>query len=607
VNGGGPNSAGPNNGGPNGGGPADGGTLGDAEVGASAPGGPVEPSRTTEVSRGAADRGAAYRGVPYPVRPLGDRALIVDLADLAQVDAVRAELERTHPEGIDGIVPAARTVAVLLEPRKIAFDAARSWLERTLRSRGNDDGSTPSGGEERTLGRTGAHPRDGGATPVVLDVVYDGADLAETARLAGLSVGELVRRHQDATWRVAFGGFAPGFGYLVTDAEWPQVPRRDSPRTRVPAGSVALAGEFSSVYPREGPGGWQLIGRTDAPLWTPGASRPALLAPGTEVRFRAVRSPAAAAVAPVTATAPLTPLISSAPPVALVLTVVDAGMQLLVEDLGRPGFASFGAARSGALDRGALRLANRLVGNDEAAAGLEVLLSAQVRFHRAAWFAVTGARGALGLAGRRIEPDTPVHADAGDLLTLGAAEHGVRYYLAVRGGVDAPRELGSSATDIGSRLGPPPLAAGDPIALGDRVVGPIPAVDALTVWSPPDDEVDVRVVPGPRDEWFDPASVAAFYATAWRVGAQSNRVGVRLASQGVALARASAAPAELPSEPMVPGCIQVPPSGEPTVLLADGPVTGGYPVIAVVADADLDLFGQLRPGQAVRFRHARRH
>ncbi|MGN6127688.1 MAG: biotin-dependent carboxyltransferase family protein, partial [Humibacter sp.] len=289
------------------------------------------------------------------------------------------------------------------------------------------------------------------------------------------------------------------------------------------------------------------------------------------------------------------------------LTVLRAGPQLLVEDLGRAGAASIGAGRSGALDRGALRLANRLVGNAEHAAALEVVVGAELRLERPTWFAVTGARGRLRLGGHPIEPDAAVLAGAGDVLSLGIAEHGLRYVIALRGGVDVPLELGSASTDLGARLGPTALADGDEIVVGGNVAGDIPAVDALTIPSPPDAEVDVHVVPGPREDWFAEKAVAAFYDTAWEVTQQSNRVGARLRSPGgVSLTRAEArAGAELASEAMVPGAIQVPPSGEPTVLLADGPVTGGYPVIAVVTDSDLDAFAQLRPGQRVRFRHSR--
>ncbi|MGN6206883.1 5-oxoprolinase/urea amidolyase family protein [Humibacter sp.] len=557
--------------------------------------------------------------LPYTIHRLGDRALLVDLPDLHAVLALRDLLSQSRRAGVDDIVPATRTLAVLFYPKRLSADAVHTWLDRVL--------------ERMPVPGSVQEPAPDG-DPLVIDVVYDGEDLDEVARLVGIASDELIRRHTDATWRVAFSGFAPGFGYLVTDDDSFDVPRRATPRTRVPAGAVGLAGGFSGAYPREGPGGWQLIGRTDAPLWRPADARPALLAPGTTVRFRAVEASSPPADARTvgrktndrpyeeplsdaadradsgasfdgTAASEAAPATQAATAAAAV-TVLQSGPQLLVEDLGRPASASIGAGRSGALDRGALRLGNRLVGNDESAAGLEVVVAATLRFEQPTWFAVTGARGALKLGRHPIEPDAAVQAAAGDVLELGTAVHGLRYVVALRGGVAVPHELGSASADIGARLGPAPLVDGDTIALADDVAGDIPAVDALTVWSPPDDEVDVHVVAGPRQDWFAPASIDAFYDTDWQVTQESNRVGARLRSEGVTLQRSNDPdlPAELPSEPMVPGAIQVPPSGEPTVLLADGPVTGGYPVLAVVADADLDLFAQLRPGQRVRFRHA---
>lgn len=197
------------------------------------------------------------------ILPLGDHALLVELDDLDAVLGLFRGLDATRPEGVVDLVPAARTIAVLVEPRILPLSSARSWVER-------------------------AAPLDVDATHdrlVELEVAYDGEDLAVAARLTGRTPAELVAFHTGSTWRVAFGGFAPGFAYLATDRPL-DVPRRDSPRTAVPPGSVGLAGAFSGVYPRSSPGGWQLIGRTDAVLWDESADPPALLRPGTVVRFR---------------------------------------------------------------------------------------------------------------------------------------------------------------------------------------------------------------------------------------------------------------------------------------------------------------------------------
>jgi biotin-dependent carboxylase-like uncharacterized protein len=298
------------------------------------------------------------------------------------------------------------------------------------------------------------------------------------------------------------------------------------------------------------------------------------------------------------------------------LRVVEPGPLALVEDLGRPGFASVGVSPSGALDRGALRLANRLVGNAESAAGVEILLGGFVaRFETPAWFAVCGAPSRLLLDGRPLDPHTAALAATGAELRIAQPSEGMRGYLAVRGGIDVEAVLGSRSRDTLSGLGPEPLRAGDVLPLGPEPSTPVPAVDFVPLVEPGDGPVELRAYRGPRADWFSAAALDAFFTAEWRVSGDGDRVGVRLDPPRVPAHSAGVDPApplllertvtrELSSEPMVAGAVQVSPDGRPTVLLADHPVTGGYPVIAVVADRSLDAFAQLRPGQTVVFRHA---
>lgn len=283
------------------------------------------------------------------------------------------------------------------------------------------------------------------------------------------------------------------------------------------------------------------------------------------------------------------------------LTVLEPGPLTTVQDLGRPGLAHIGVSRSGALDRGSLTLANRLLGNGESDAALEITVGGvELRTDADVWLAVTGAWCPITVGGVPVDPHTPVRARAEETIRVDAAEHGLRAYLAVRGGINVPPVLGSCSRDVLSGLGPDPLAAGDVLAVGAVPDAPIPVLD-IAPWGPPtDDRVEVPVTLGPRNDWFPDAAIDAFFATDWELDAASNRVGARLV--GDPLQRA--VDAELPSEGMVAGAIQIPPSGLPTVLLADHPVTGGYPVIAVVSASALDVFAQLRPAQRVAFRHA---
>ncbi len=201
------------------------------------------------------------------VLPFGDAALLVELDDLDEVLALAAAIEGDRPGGVVDVVPAARTVLVVTEPGT-PLDPLVTWLT--------------------TLSFSTSSVTDAaGSAPVEIEVVYDGPDLAEVARLTGLDEHEVVEAHTGTPWRIAFGGFAPGFAYLTGGDARLTVPRRDEPRTTVPAGAVGLAGEYSGVYPRPSPGGWQLIGRTDAVLWDAERDPPAMLAPGGTVRFRA--------------------------------------------------------------------------------------------------------------------------------------------------------------------------------------------------------------------------------------------------------------------------------------------------------------------------------
>lgn len=298
------------------------------------------------------------------------------------------------------------------------------------------------------------------------------------------------------------------------------------------------------------------------------------------------------------------------------LRILSTGPLALVQDLGRPGLAAVGVGRSGALDRGALRLGNRLLGNDEGDAGLEVLLGGlDVRFERDAWFAVTGATGPLLLDGRQVDAHLAVPAHAGQVLRIGTAVSGARWYLAVRGGIAVPPVLGSRARDTLAGLGPEPVRVGDLLPVGEHPGTDLPLLDFVPVAEPGPGTVEVRAHCGPRADWFTPQAVDAFFSVTWRAAAESDRVGLRLDPVRTPAHAAGVAPrtgplleraihAELPSEPTVAGAVQVSPDGRPTVLLADHPVTGGYPVIAVVADVSLDAFAQLRPGQPVSFRHA---
>ncbi|MCL2516070.1 MAG: biotin-dependent carboxyltransferase family protein [Microbacteriaceae bacterium] len=289
------------------------------------------------------------------------------------------------------------------------------------------------------------------------------------------------------------------------------------------------------------------------------------------------------------------------------LEVTGVGLLATVQDRGRFGLLDQGVGVSGAADGASAALGNRLVANAPDAAVIEALFgSLAVRARGTVVVAVTGAYCPLTVTARDGRTrgaamyELITLAD-GDELRLGAPSTGLRAYLAVRGGADVPAVLGSRSTDTLAGLGPAALGVGDLLPIGDLVDGE-PVVDAVAApWgtgaSAPVAVLDALL--GPRDDWFAPAAIALLRTREFTVAPASDRVGVRL--EGPAPLERSVT-RELPSEPVATGSLQVPADGHPLVFLADHPVTGGYPVIAVLTEASIACAAQLAPGARVRFR-----
>jgi KipI family sensor histidine kinase inhibitor len=515
--------------------------------------------------------------------PVSLTVLLVELADLDETLALFASLEADPVAGIIDMVPAARTLMIRFRAEKLTAERlAAAIATRDLSAR--------------------IAPSD---MLVEIPVNYDGEDLADVAQLTGLSVEDVIRRHTDSTFTVAFCGFAPGFGYLVGGDPALQVPRRQSPRTKIPAGSVALAGAFSGVYPQNSPGGWQIIGTTPEKMWDLSRDPPALFQPGYRVRFVDLAKSSRALV-----TSSKLATTASAEPSAADLTfkVLAAPMPALFQDLGRFGQTGQGVSSSGALDQSAFKAANRVVGNPAGTPVLEIILGGFS-------FEVSG-RTVLGIAGapcpitirdasgRSIEASTyqPIALEAGDVVTLGQAPKGMRSYLSVRGGFSVKPVLGSASTDTLAVVGPDPVTVGTVLTINTETAGlnSVSLTEAPAFDHPASgDVVTLDVIMGPRSDWFTETGIATLASQLWQVTPQSNRVGIRI-SGDVALERKDKT--ELPSEGTATGAIQVPHSGQPVLFLADHPLTGGYPVIGTVAEYHLDLAGQIPVNAQIRFR-----
>ncbi len=264
-----------------------------------------------------------------------------------------------------------------------------------------------------------------------------------------------------------------------------------------------------------------------------------------------------------------------------------------VQDRGRVGYAHLGVPRGGALDRPAADLANRLVGNPVDAAVLEITFGRLVTVSASGgWVALTGAPCEVWVDGLIRTHNRAEWVPPGGRLEVGAPQRGMRTYLAVAGGIDVEPVLGSRSTDTLAWVGPAQVVAGQVLPVGDPVGSPVEHETPRPPRAGP-----LRVRPGPRADWFDTSALPALFGSAYVVGAQSNRIGIRL--EGADLTRRRSE--ELPSEAVVSGAIQVPPNGQPVVFLADHPTTGGYPVIGVVDEEDLWMCAQARPGERLRF------
>lgn len=507
------------------------------------------------------------------IRRYGPLALLVDPGSRTRpADFAAAVNVSARPDVVE-VIPAADTVLVVLAT-DAPQDEIADWLDRLdVTSLGPGEGNAPT------------------AREIVIDVSYDGADLAEVADAVGSSLTDVVALHSGALYRCEFCGFAPGFAYLSGLDPSLVLPRRSTPRTSVPAGSVAVAGPYSAVYPSVSPGGWNLIGHTDAVLFDAAASPPALITPGTQVRFRPIsgsgREPSRH-VRGIPSRSGSEEIPAQLGERRWALRVQRAGYSTSFQDGGRAGHGALGVSSSGALDPVQRDLVNRLVGNVAGEAVLET---------------------AGGLVLAAVEPVVVADSGTGAVRSMAAGDtirvealHAVWAYLAVRGGFAVEPMLGSRSWDTLSGIGPGPPGVGEALPVGPDPRTPIYA-DRAPVAAPPP-ALRLRVWPGPNLDWFDDDAFDRLVTTTWSTTIDTSRIGRRL--RGCRLSRhPDAAGRELPSAGLVLGAVQVPADGQLVVMFADHPTTGGYPVIGVVDGHDLPELVHARPETDVTFRDAR--
>ena len=529
------------------------------------------------------------------ILPAGDSAWLIELPERidpainARAIRIARDVEAARLPVTD-VVVGYRSVMVYVDPLAAGddggVDVARRLREFAL---ARADGDTAPG-------------------PLVdVPVCYDGPfgpDLADVAAFGNCSVDEVIAMHLAREYRVFVVGFVPGFAYMASVDPRIAAPRRTSPRLKVPAGSVAVAAGQTGVYPAETPGGWSLIGRCPVKPYDADRAEPFLFHPGDRVRFSRISESAYHATtqwgdgvnSPDRGQTPAPERPGSDP--GRSFTVLRAGMLSTVQDLGRTGYQGLGVPVSGPMDAYSHRLANAVLGNDPMAAALEItLLGPELLAEGEITCAMAGAESEVTVEGTPVPRDQPFAVPSGARLRFGGRGKGTRATLAVRGGFDLPPTLGSRATHLVSRMGP---FGGRSLRAGDVLPVAAPHHAAAVNGSPialPAGGATVRVLPAVHRERFTDDAWGVLMGTRYTVSPQSNRMGYRL--DGPALAHVGAA--DILSEAMPLGAIQVPASGQPILLMAERQTTGGYATIANVITADLPIAGQLAPGDWIAF------
>jgi KipI family sensor histidine kinase inhibitor len=517
---------------------------------------------------------------PRRLREAGDSALLFELAPRidaevnARAIAIANAVRRAALPGVRDIVPTYRSVAVFFDPLHTMLESVTASLEAAS--------ERPAPVERSRLTEV----------PVAYGGEH-GPDLPAVARHASTSEQEVVRRHASTTYRVFMLGFVPGFTYMGIVDESIAAPRHPTPRAKVLSGSVGIAGRQTAIYPQDIPGGWQIIGRTRVRLFDETRTPPSLFEAGDEVRF--VPVPTLGDTGPDLPTKAERDTRAREP----AITVVRPGLLTTIQDLGRWGHQDRGVPVAGPMDPVSHRLANIVVGNHQNAATIEVtLLGPELRIEREITLAVAGADLSATLDRQDVKLNVPIRARPGSVLRFGERRQGARAYVGVAGGIDVRPVLGSRATHVPSRMGGlegRPLAAGD--RLGLRALAQASPVAVTEGVAQATGGARLRVLAGPQDDFFEAPAWHALERSRFTITPRSNRMAYRLG--GSTIERTP--DREMISDATFMGGIQVPPAGDPILLMADRQTTGGYPQIATVITADLPLAAQVAPGDWVEF------
>jgi KipI family sensor histidine kinase inhibitor len=522
--------------------------------------------------------------------PFGDNGLLIEFGDVISLEVNRRVIALSEAiigakiQGVEELVPTYRSLLVRYNASKISYEQLVfriKDIEKTM--------------EERSMEKVGRK--------IIIPVVYGGEygpDLTDVARFHGLTEEQVVKIHSGREYRVYMVGFVAGFPYLGEVADEIATPRLETPRLKVPAGSVGIAEKQTGIYPCEAPGGWRIIGRTLLRLFNPLQQPPVLLQLGDIVKFKPISEKEFRITEKTPQKQPADRFPKNKKGIK-VFQVLKPGFFTTVQDLGRYGYLRYGVPISGAMDTFSLVAANLLVANNPDDACLEItLIGPELQALTKTQIAITGGAASPKINGQHVPMWQTLEVQEGAVVSFGKVESGCRAYLSIRGGVDTPPVLGSRSTYVRGGFGG---INGRQLKTGD-IIGGFDVSLLKVGYSMPEElvpqftgQLKARVILGPQADMFTERGITTFLSSQYKVTLEADRMGYRL--EGPIIEHK--AKADIISDALLPGAVQIPKNGKPIMIMRDAQTAGGYPKIAVIITPDVSTLGQAKTNDIIEF------
>ncbi len=522
--------------------------------------------------------------------PFGDNGLLIEFGDVISLEVNRRVIALSEAiigakiQGVEELVPTYRSLLVRYNASKTSYEQLVfriKDIEKTM--------------EERSIEKVGRK--------IIIPVVYGGEygpDLTDVARFHGLTEEQVVKIHSGREYRVYMVGFVAGFPYLGEVADEIATPRLETPRLKVPAGSVGIAEKQTGIYPCEAPGGWRIIGRTPLRLFNPLQQPPVLLQLGDIVKFKPISEKEFRITEKTSQKQPADRFPKNKKGIK-VFQVLKPGVFTTVQDLGRYGYLRYGVPISGAMDTFSLVAANLLVANNPDDACLEItLIGPELQALTKTQIAITGGAASPKINGQHVPMWQTLEVQEGAVVSFGKVESGCRAYLSIRGGVDTPPVLGSRSTYVRGGFGG---INGRQLKTED-IIGGFDVSLLKVGYSMPEELVPqftgqfkARVILGPQADMFTERGITTFLSSQYKVTLEADRMGYRL--EGPIIEHK--AKADIISDALLPGAVQIPKNGKPIMMMRDAQTAGGYPKIAVIITPDVSTLGQAKTNDIIEF------